>query len=210
MNVAILNYNIGNLASVQNALIHASRELTNTTITIESNPHNLARYDKILLPGVGAFGDAIAHLRAIGMDKAIKEFAQSGKYILGICLGMQLLFTQSEEFGIHEGLGLLEGRIESFDRNALKGLKIPHVGWNQCHLTTKGVQSALFTGLPRDFYLYFVHSFHSLDCSDTLAVCEYGYTFSAIVGRDNVFGIQPHPEKSHEVGLKILANFLKL
>ena len=147
MNVAILNYNIGNLASVQNALIHASRELTNTTITIESNPHNLARYDKILLPGVGAFGDAIAHLRAIGMDKAIKEFAQSGKYILGICLGMQLLFTQSEEFGIHEGLGLLEGKIESFDRNALKGLKIPHVGWNQCHLTEQGSASALFAGL---------------------------------------------------------------
>ena len=210
MNVAILNYNIGNLASVANALTYASKELPNTSIIIESNPHKLAHYDKIILPGVGAFGDAMEHLRTSGMCEAIKEFAKSGKYMLGICLGMQLLFAQSEEFGTHEGLGLMEGRIESFDRSALSGLKIPHIGWNQCHLTEQGSASALFAGLPQAFYLYFVHSFHSRDCAHTLATCEYGYTFSAIVGCDNVFGIQPHPEKSHEVGLGILTNFLKL
>ena len=143
MNVAILNYNIGNLASVANALTYASKELPNTSIIIESNPHKLAHYDKIILPGVGAFGDAMEHLRTSGMCEAIKEFAKSGKYMLGICLGMQLLFAQSEEFGTHEGLGLMEGRIESFDRSALSGLKIPHIGWNQCHLTEQGSASAL-------------------------------------------------------------------
>ena len=210
MNVAILNYNIGNLASVKNAMIYAGKGLSNITITIESNPSNLMRYDKILLPGVGAFGDAMEHLRTSGMQEAIKEFAKSGKYMLGICLGMQLLFEESTEFGIHKGLGLMGGKIESFDRAALNGLKIPHVGWNKCLLTDKGKQSMLFAGLPREFYLYFVHSFHNRDCEDTLAQCEYGYSFNAIVGRDNIFGIQPHPEKSHEVGLGILTNFLKL
>lgn len=210
MNVAILNYNIGNLASVQNAMIYASKGLKNTTIVIESNPHNLAHYDKILLPGVGAFGDAMEHLRTSGMHEAIKEFAKSGKYILGICLGMQLLFESSTEFGTHEGLGLLRGKIESFDRVALGKLKIPHVGWNKCLLTDRGRQSMLLAGLPQEFYLYFVHSFHNRDSEDMLARCEYGYSFSAIVGRDNIFGIQPHPEKSHEVGLRILTNFLTL
>ena len=197
MNIAILNYKIGNLASVQNALVYASKELKYTTITIESNPHNLMRYDKIILPGVGAFGDAMEHLRISGMQEAIIEFAKSGKYMLGICLGMQLLFEQSSEFGEHRGLGLLRGIIEPFDRAKLGALKVPHVGWNKC-----------FLGLEEEFYLYFVHSFCNRDSQNVLAQCEYGYTFSAIVGRDNIFGIQPHPEKSHKVGLRLLKNFL--
>ena len=210
MNIAILNYKIGNLASVQNALAYASKELKHITITIESNPYNLMRYDKIILPGVGAFGDAMEHLRISGMQEAIMEFAKSGKYMLGICLGMQLLFEQSSEFGEHRGLGLLRGIIEPFDRAKLGALKVPHVGWNKCFLTEEGKKNTLFLGLEEEFYLYFVHSFCNRDSQNVLAQCEYGYTFSAIVGRDNIFGIQPHPEKSHKVGLQLLKNFVSL
>ncbi|MBN2768045.1 MAG: imidazole glycerol phosphate synthase subunit HisH, partial [Campylobacterales bacterium] len=162
----------------------------------------------LILPGVGAFGDAMEHLRSNGMDEAITSFAQSGKNILGICLGMQLLFDESKEFGAHKGLGLIPGEIVKFNEQRFDHrLKIPHMGWNEIFIK----DSPLFENLPKAFYLYFVHSYHAL-CEDkyTIGICNYGYEFSAAVQKENILGLQPHPEKSHKNGLKILENFAKL
>lgn len=210
MKIAILNYNIGNLASVRNALEFCAKTSKHTEICIESNPSALRHYDKIILPGVGAFGDSIKHLQANGMDRAIHEFVKSGKYLLGICLGMQLLLHKSYEFGSHRGLGLIQGEVVKFKN--LDFLKIPQIGWNTCLLTDEGRKHPLFKDYPQKFYLYFVHSFHATDIAlqDTLAFSKYGYSFPSIIARENVLGIQPHPEKSHNLGLKLLENFIAL
>ena len=149
------------------------------------------------------------HLSSSGLDKAIKEFAKSGKPLLGICLGMQLLFNKSEEFGETEGLGLIEGNVVEFDKSKFKKrLKVPHMGWNELHVEKK---SELFKNMPKDIYLYFVHSFHAV-CSNEFIIGKtfYGYDFASAVEKDNIYGFQPHPEKSHENGLKILENFIRL
>lgn len=202
--IGIVNYNMGNLASVSNAFTKLDIK-TN----IESNPDNIQKYDKLLLPGVGAFGDAMTHLKSNGMDEAIKKFASSGKPLLGICLGMQLLFQTSKEFGSHDGLGLIEGEIIKFDETRFDhNLKIPHMGWNEMFVQKN---TPIFDGLPKDFYLYFVHSYHAI-CDDKYAIgkTHYGYEFVSAVQKNNIYGIQPHPEKSHANGLKILENFAKL
>lgn len=202
--IAIVDYNMGNLASVRNAFNVLGEE-----VVIESDPEKLAQYDRIILPGVGAFGDAMEHLKINGMDEAVKEYAQSGKYLLGICLGMQLLFESSEEFGITSGLGLIEGRVVAFDSSRFHTpLKVPHMGWNRM-LTH---DHALFEGLDDGHYLYFVHSYHALCAQkeDSIGGCVYGYEFTSAVARGNIMGIQPHPEKSHENGLRILKNFITL
>lgn len=202
--IGIVDYNMGNLASVKNAF-----DLLGEKVVVESDPHKLSTYDKLILPGVGAFGDAMEHLRAGGMDEAVREYAQSGKYLLGICLGMQLLFDSSEEFGINEGLGLISGRVVAFDTSRFHTpLKVPHMGWNR--MFTK--EHPLFEGLDEAHYLYFVHSYHAL-CSneeDSIGESVYGYRFSSAIAHNNVMGIQPHPEKSHHNGLKILQNFINL
>ena len=201
--LGIVDYNIGNLASVQNAILKVGE-----SVKIESDPSKLKDYDKIILPGVGAFGDAMEHLQKSGMQEAILEFIKSGKFLLGICLGMQLLFQKSYEFGEHSGLGLLEGEIIHFEKAALKkGEKIPHMGWN---LVKKVKNSALLEGLEDSFYLYFVHSYYLGESKNALGMSHYGIDFVSIVQKENIFGIQPHPEKSHNVGLKILKNFVKL
>lgn len=201
--LGIVDYNIGNLASVQNAILKVGK-----SAKIESDPSKLKDYDKIILPGVGAFGDAMEHLQKSGMQEAILEFIKSGKFLLGICLGMQLLFQKSYEFGEHSGLGLLEGEIIHFEKAALKkGEKIPHMGWN---LVKKVKNSALLEGLEDSFYLYFVHSYYLGESKNALGMSHYGIDFVSIVQKENIFGIQPHPEKSHNVGLKILKNFVKL
>jgi len=204
--IGIVDYNMGNLASVINAF-----ESLGAKISLESNPKNLQKYDKLILPGVGAFGDAMEHLQENGMDKAIKEYAKSGKPLMGICLGMQLLFESSEEFGKCKGLGLIEGRVVAFDESSFDHkLKVPHMGWNE--MFCRGLTpTKLFDGLPNDFYLYFVHSFHAV-CEDKYAIgkTHYGYEFVSAVQNGNIYGIQPHPEKSHENGLKIIENFAKL
>ena len=195
---------MGNLASVINAF-----ESVGADIKVESDPKKLQNYDKLILPGVGAFGDAMEHLKSNGMDKAVKEYAQSGKPLLGICLGMQLLFESSEEFGSNEGLGLIEGKVVAFDENKFDHkLKVPHMGWNELFVQT---DTKLFKGLEKEFYLYFVHSFHAV-CDDKYAIGKtyYGYEFVSAVNKKNIYGIQPHPEKSHENGLKIIENFVKL
>ena len=208
--IGIVDYNMGNLASVINAFAKVGADAR-----LESDPNKLASYDKLILPGVGAFGDAMEHLKSNGMDEAIKAYANSGKPLLGICLGMQLLFESSEEFGANEGLGLIEGKVVAFDESKFDHkLKVPHMGWNEMFQTNSeqlAVSSELFNGLPNDFYLYFVHSFHAV-CDDKYAIgkTHYGYEFVSAVQNSNIYGIQPHPEKSHENGLRIIENFAKL
>ena len=202
--IGIVDYNMGNLASVINAFAKVGADAT-----LESDPSKLGQYDKLILPGVGAYGDAMEHLKANGMDEAVIAFAASGKPLLGICLGMQLLFESSEEFGQTKGLGLIPGKVVAFDEGKFDHhLKVPHMGWNELF---QQKETPIFAGLNRDFYLYFVHSFHAV-CDDEYAIgkTHYGYEFVSAVQNGNIYGIQPHPEKSHDNGLKIIENFAKL
>ena len=202
--IGIVDYNMGNLASVKNAF-----SLLGEEVIVESDPAKLKEYDKLILPGVGAFGDAMEHLQVRGMDEAVKEYAQSGNYMLGICLGMQLLFDSSEEFGSNQGLGLIPGKIIGFDTSKFSHeLKVPHMGWNRMFTQ----DHPLFEGMDDEHYLYFVHSFHAVceNKNNTIGETEYGYRFSSCVQNGNILGIQPHPEKSHKNGLAILKNFIKL
>lgn len=201
--VAIVDYNMGNLASVYNAC-----KLLDTHAEVVSNPVRLKEFDRVILPGVGAFGDAMEHLYQTGMIDGVKEFANSGKPIIGICLGMQLLFETSQEFGDHKGLGLIPGDVIPFDKSKMdmEDHKVPHVGWNKIFNS----DTKLFEGL-KDPYLYFVHSFHAVtDDKYTIGTTHYGYDFVSAVQKDNVYGFQPHPEKSHDNGIQILKNFMEL
>jgi len=205
--IAIVDYNMGNLASVINAFKKIGADAV-----LESNPDKLMHYDRLILPGVGAFGDAMEHLKSNGMDEAVKAFATSGKPLLGICLGMQLLFESSEEFGESEGLGLIPGKVVAFNETKFDHpQKVPHMGWNELFQVKHETESTLFKGLSDAFYLYFVHSFHAV-CDDRYAIgkTHYGYEFVSAVQNGNIYGIQPHPEKSHENGLKIIENFTTL
>ncbi|HQR73603.1 MAG TPA: imidazole glycerol phosphate synthase subunit HisH [Sulfurovum sp.] len=202
--IGIVDYKMGNLASVINAFVKVG-----AVATLESDPSKLNQYDKLILPGVGAFGDAMTHLKENGMDEAVKNFATTGKPLLGICLGMQLLFESSEEFGATQGLGLIPGKVVAFDENRFDHtLKVPHMGWNELFVQK---ETPIFEGLPKEFYLYFVHSYHAV-CDDAYAIgkTHYGYEFVSAVQNGNIYGIQPHPEKSHNNGLKIIENFVKL
>ncbi len=200
--IAIIDYNVGNLSSVLNAC-----KVLGVEASIENKPDNLSRYDKIILPGVGAFKDAMEHLKETNMDKAIIQFANSGKPVFGICLGLQLLFQSSEEFGKTSGLGLIDGEVKMFDydKTIKENLKIPHMGWNKISHTG----NKLFDNL-NDPYLYFVHSYHIV-CDEQYIIgkTDYGYNFPSAVNKDNIFGLQPHPEKSHNSGLQIIKNFSK-
>jgi glutamine amidotransferase len=202
--IAMVDYDMGNLRSVYNAF-----EKIGKKVDIVKNASKLDEYDKIILPGVGAFGDAMESLKKGGMADSILDFAKSGKPLLGICLGMQLLFQSSSEFGETEGLGLIEGRVVEFDKTKFPTrLKVPHMGWNEIFIHQK---SPLLQNIDDETYLYFVHSFHAV-CEDRYIVAKttYGYEFPSVVQKDNIFGFQPHPEKSHDNGLKILKNFVEL
>jgi len=195
--IAIIDYNMGNLASVVNAF-----KKIDAKAQVVTDANEIKNYDKIILPGVGAFGDAMDHLNQTGMKEAILDFAKSGKYMLGICLGMQLLFEKSQEFGEAKGLSLINGEVDYFQTS----LKVPHMGWNKMFNN----DNSLFKGLNNP-YLYFVHSLHAV-CDDKYVIgyTEYDYKFVSAVNKDNIFGFQPHPEKSHNEGLKILQNFVEL
>ena len=195
--IAIIDYGMGNLGSVKNALDSLNIE---SVITRDINV--IKNADKLILPGVGAFKKAMDNLNSLGLDKVIIDEVKSGKPILGICLGMQLLFTTSEEYGLTNGLNILEGNIIHFKEN---GLKIPHMGWNNLNIPSN---SKLFKGLNNP-YVYFVHSYHLVtDNKDYLLTkTTYGYEFSCAVEYKNIFATQFHPEKSGDVGLKILKNF---
>ncbi|MGJ0322107.1 imidazole glycerol phosphate synthase subunit HisH [Aliarcobacter cryaerophilus] len=200
--LGIIDYNMGNLASVYNACSKFTKDLK-----IVKNADDLKNLDKIILPGVGAYKDAMQHLEDSGLKDAILDFANSKKPLLGICLGMQLLFESSEEFGYTKGLGLIEGKVVKFDKSKMgSDLKIPHMGWNK--IVNK--DNPLFKNLQNP-YLYFVHSYHVVtDDKYTIATTNYGYDFVSAVNKDNIFGFQAHPEKSHNNGLKILENFINL
>ena len=198
--IAVVDYGVGNLFSLRSSLSAIGAE---TVVTADET--TLCAADKIILPGVGAFGDAADRLRALGLDALLRREAAAGKPILGICLGMQLLFESSEEYGLHEGLGLLKGRVVGMEGRLPKELKIPHIGWNALQIKR---EHPLLRYIREGDCVYFVHSFYAADCEESLiATSEYGPELTAAVGLHNVMGCQFHPEKSGTVGLNILRAF---
>ncbi len=199
--VAIIDYGVGNLFSLCSSLRSIGADAV-----VTPDPAVIRQASRIILPGVGAFADAAAKLRATGLDRVICEEAAAGKDIMGICLGMQMLFDKSYEYGEHDGLGLIPGRVVPMARYIPEGLKIPHIGWNP--LILKGEKHPLFRYLDEGDCVYFVHSYFATDCTDAvIATAEYGRELTAAVARGNVMGCQFHPEKSGKVGLSILKAF---
>lgn len=200
--IAIIDYGMGNLRSVQKAI-----EAVGHSATVTPDPDAVRRADRVVLPGVGAFADAIAHLRQTGLAEAFLDAVRAGKPCLGVCLGLQLLFDASEEDGLHEGLGLIPGRIVRFP--SAPGLKVPHMGWN----TLKARRDhPILRDLGGEPSVYFVHSYYAQPDhpADVVAEADYPGPFAALVARDNLVGAQFHPEKSQGVGLAMYANFARL
>ncbi len=199
----IIDYGVGNLFSLT-----SSFRAIGADVTVSSSPDDIRRADRLVLPGVGAFRDAAEKLRSSGLDRVIIEEARRGKKLLGICLGMQMLFEKSYEYGEHEGLGLLKGEIRPIREVIHADLKIPHIGWNALHFHKN---SPLFRYLGEGDCVYFVHSYYAAGCEDSLvATAEYSASLTAAVAKNNIYGCQFHPEKSGNVGLKILKAFLEL
>ena len=198
--IAIIDYGVGNLFSLRSSLNKIGAD---TVVT--ADPAVIAKADKLILPGVGAFADAAQKLRDSGLDTVIKAEAAAGKPIMGICLGMQMLFEKSFEYGEHEGLGLLKGSVVPMEGVIPANLKIPHIGWNALKFER---DSRLFKYIREGDCVYFVHSFYASGCADSLiASAEYGESLTAAVEKGNVMGCQFHPEKSGDVGLNILRAF---
>jgi glutamine amidotransferase len=202
--IAIVDYGVGNLRSVQKAL-----ERVGATAVVSADPATLDRAQGIVLPGVGAFGDGMDHLRARHLVDPILRQVDKDKPLLGICLGMQLLFEESVEMGLHRGLGLLPGRVMRFPEGSLK---VPHIGWNQLHPSGAGPEMDILSGIAEGGYAYFVHSYYvaPTEPRDVLASTDYGLEFASVVGRGRIYGAQFHPEKSQDVGLRLLENFARL
>ena len=200
--IAIIDYDAGNIKSVEKALDFLGQD-----VVITGEPEKILKADKVILPGVGAFGDAMANLRRTGLDEVIRQAAGRGTPFLGICLGLQLLFERSDEAPGVEGLGILKGEILRIPEK--EGLKIPHMGWNSLHLENNG---RLFRGIEEGAYVYFVHSYYLKAAEESIvkASTEYSVHIHASVEKDNVFACQFHPEKSSDVGLSILKNFVEL
>ena len=202
--IGIIDYGVGNLFSLK-----SSFDAIGAETFVSGDPRELDRADKLILPGVGAFEDAAAKLRQTGLDTYVRTRAAEGTPLMGICLGMQLLFEKSFEYGEHEGLGLLKGQVVGMSGRLPEGLKIPHMGWNSLQLRKPG--SRLFAGTREGEYVYVVHSFFAEGCGDALAAStEYGIRLTAAVEKDNIFGCQFHPEKSGTAGLAILKAFCEL
>ena len=198
--IAIIDYGVGNLFSLCSSFKKIGAEAV-----VTSNPDVIKNAEKLILPGVGAFEDAAKKLRDTGLGELVKEQAKSGKYMMGICLGMQLLFEKSYEYGCHEGLSLLKGNVTPIKGYVREDLKIPHIGWNALHFPK---EHFLFKYLREGDHTYFVHSFHATDCAESvIATTEYDKPLTAAVAKDNVLGCQFHPEKSGDVGLRILQAF---
>lgn len=199
--IAIIDYGVGNLFSLASSLSSLGFDAA-----VTGDPAVIRKADRLILPGVGAFGDAADKLRENGLDELIRDEVARGKELLGICLGMQLLFEKSAEYGVHRGLGLLKGEVVPLEGMIDPELKIPHIGWNALRFVKP--ECRLFRGIREGDFVYFVHSFHAVGCEDSLsATAEYGIPVTAVVAKDNVFGCQFHPEKSGKVGLAILAAF---
>ncbi len=202
--IAIIDYGVGNLFSLK-----CSFESIGADICVTSDPEVIAKADRIILPGVGAFEDAAKKLRDSGLDKVIKAECANGKPLLGICLGMQLLFERSFEYGEHEGLGLIKGSIRPIADVIDADLKIPHIGWNALHFGEQ--RDELFKYLNEGDFVYFVHSYYGADCNESvIATTEYSAELTAAVRNKNVCGVQFHPEKSERVGLSILKAFCEI
>ncbi len=202
--IAIIDYGVGNLFSLQSSFAAIGKEAV-----VTADPDVIRAADHIILPGVGAFADAARKLRDSGMAALVKEQAAAGKPIMGICLGMQLLFDKSYEYGEHAGLGLIPGAVKPIADVIPAGYKVPHIGWNPLNLV--GEKSRLFQYLNEGDCVYFVHSYYATDCGDAVtATAEYGADLTASVEKGNVYGCQFHPEKSGQVGLSILKAFCEL
>ena len=198
--IAIIDYGVGNLFSLRSSLAKIGADAV-----VTADPQVIAQADKLILPGVGAFADAAQKLQDSGLDAVIKSEAAAGKPIMGICLGMQMLFEKSYEYGEHQGLGLLKGSVVPMEGAIPEKLKIPHIGWNALHFQR---DSKLFKYIRENDCVYFVHSFYASGCEDSLiATAEYGKELTAAVEKGNVMGCQFHPEKSGDVGLNILRAF---
>ena len=201
--IAIIDYGVGNLFSLRSSFAAIGQEAV-----VTSDIEEIRRADRLILPGVGAFQDAAEKLRASGMDRAVKEETAKGKPLMGVCLGMQMLFERSYEYGVHEGLGLLKGEIRPIAERIPEELKIPQMGWNALKIVK---DSPLLKYTREGEYVYFVHSYSAVNCDESLlAVTEYGADLTACVGKGNVFGCQFHPEKSSDVGLRILKAFCEI
>ena len=201
--VAIVDYGVGNLFSLESSFAAIGAE-----VTVTDDPEVLKKADQIILPGVGAFGDAAEKLRRTGLDIVLKELAAAGKPLMGICLGMQMLFEKSYEYGEHEGLGLIPGKVVPIADVIPPDLKIPHIGWNGLHFKQN---SPIFKYVNEGDCVYFVHSFYAANCEKSVvATAEYGTELTAAVAKNNVFGCQFHPEKSGKVGLAILKAFTEI
>ena len=200
--IAIIDYDAGNIKSVEKAM-----HLLGQEVVVTRDRESILKADKVILPGVGAFGDAMSKIRQYNLEEVIHEVVEKGTPFLGICLGLQLLFERSDETPGVEGIGILKGKILRIP--PAEGLKIPHMGWNSLHLQNNG---RLFQGIPEDTYVYFVHSYylHAEEPEIVKAVTDYSTTIHASVEKGNVFACQFHPEKSSRYGLKILENFAKL
>ncbi|MGE0127101.1 MAG: imidazole glycerol phosphate synthase subunit HisH [Blastocatellales bacterium] len=200
MTIAIIDYGVGNLRSVEKAFTSQS---INAVVTRDEKV--LRNADKLVLLGVGAFGYAMESLRKLGFDQLVIEAANAGKPIIGLCVGLQMMFEEGHEFGAHRGLGLLPGRVVKFP----DGVRVPHVGWNQVEFKQG---HPVFRDLPNQSFFYFVHSYYvePADASCVMGETEYAQSFASICGRDNVIGVQFHPEKSQAAGLKLLNNFARM
>lgn len=201
---AIVDYGVGNLFSLKSSFAYIGQDAV-----VTSDESVIRSADRVILPGVGAFGDAAKKLFDSGLAKVLTELANEGKPILGICLGMQLLFEKSYEYGEHKGLGLIKGSIKPIAAKVSSDYKIPHIGWNALQFT--GNKSPLFKYIKEGDFVYFVHSYYGADCDESLiATAEYGINVAAAVNSGNVYGTQFHPEKSGEVGMKILKAFCEI
>ncbi len=200
--IVVIDYGLGNLRSVTKAL-----EAVGAKAELSSDPERVVSAKGVVLPGVGAFSAGMENLQSLGLIPAVNQRIADGKPLLGICLGLQLLFTVSEEHGLHDGLNAISGRVVKF----VGDLKIPHMGWNTIRPVRRSSAAHLFNGIPDESFFYFVHSYYVVpdDKSIVAATTEYGVEFASAVARDNLFGVQFHPEKSGDLGLKVLENFVK-
>ena len=200
MSIAIIDYGVGNLRSVEKAFTSQGIE------AVVTNDENVLRTaDKLVLPGVGAFKACLDGLRAHGFDELVLDAAHADKPIIGLCVGLQMMFEEGHEFGVHKGLGLMPGRVTKFPDK----LRVPHIGWNQVAFTQR---HPVFSELPSETFFYFVHSYYveTPDASCVLGETDYGLRYASICGRDNIVGVQFHPEKSQAAGLKLLKNFSEM
>lgn len=201
--IAIIDYGVGNLFSLSSSLKAIGYD---TVVTGDASA--IKKADKLILPGVGAFDDAVKKLKNSNLDKVIYEEVEKGKPLMGICLGMQMLFEKSYEYGEHKGLGLIKGKVIPMENNIPGTLKIPHIGWNSLNFKKP---CPIFKYINNGDFVYFVHSFYAADCDEFVtATAEYGKEITAAVAKDNIFGCQFHPEKSGDVGLKILKAFCEM